>query len=81
MAKTKQQKQADAIRRLSAQFTENCDTYLKRQPGTKIYDDWVTRFGTEYANQRVAEARATFQRYCKEAHVDTHGNELGNFDE
>lgn len=81
MAKTKKQKQADAIRRLRAQFHDNCDTYLKRQTGTKIYDDWVARFGTDYANKRVAEARDSFHRYCKEAHVDTHGNELGTFDE
>lgn len=81
MAKTKKQKQAEAIRRLRAQFHDNCDTYLKRQPNTLIYADWVTRFGTDYAKQRATEARATFHRYCKEAHVDTHGNELGNFDE
>jgi hypothetical protein len=81
MAKSKKQKQAEAIRRLRAQFHDNCDTYLKRQPGTKIYDDWVARFGTDYANKRATEARDSFHRYCKEAHVDTHGNELRTFDE
>lgn len=76
MAKSKKQKQAEAIHRLRLLFKCKFDIYINSQYGTESYRKCEAQLGSVYAAKRSDEARRSWLRYCKEAHVDNHGNPL-----
>lgn len=76
MAKTKEQKQVDAIERKRASFSKNFDQYIRFQHGMPAYSELEQSLGQAKAQARADETRKTFERYCNEAKIDKHGNHL-----
>lgn len=76
MAKSKQQKQQEALDRKRAQFPEKMTLRLKYNPGGNYYENCKRFQGQELADKRAAEHNIAFGRYLKEAQLDTHGNHL-----
>lgn len=76
MAKSKAQKQAEAIDRKRALFSINFDHYIKNQSGTAAYLEMERLRGTAHAESLAATTKGTFERYCAEAQIDKHGNPL-----
>lgn len=74
MAKSKEQKQAEAIERKLSLWDVNFARYADRQFPNRIYNDHQSRFGKEYADRESAHARRLFHNYCKEVGRDFHGN-------
>lgn len=74
MAKTKEQKQQEAIERKMLFWDHNFETYAKCQYPNELWHQFEKQNGTAYANQRAEDAKNTFARYCKEVGRDFHGN-------
>lgn len=74
--KTKQQKQLEALERKRGLYSAKLDQYLGTQYGTKDYSDFEARWGAQRAQQRSEDGRRTFEKYLREARLDSHGNPL-----
>lgn len=76
MPKTKTQKQKEAIDRKLKIIPKLRQQYHDSFPGGTSYKTRCTNISKEHADAMLVEARKRFERACKEAHVDTHGNPL-----
>ncbi|MBI6883161.1 hypothetical protein [Pseudomonas putida] len=76
MAKSKEQKQAEAIERKRELYGKNFDVYIECQYGTPGYHQNEQLHGRAYADERAQTTARTFERYCSEARIDKHGNPL-----
>jgi hypothetical protein len=74
MAKSKAQKQAEAIERKMAFWDLNFARYSDKQFPNRLYNDNLKRYGKDYADSEAAHARRLFGNYCKEVGRDFHGN-------
>lgn len=74
MAKSKEQKQQEALQRKRDMFTAKSIENQSCNVGGDIYQEREKRYGKEYAEKRRNEANATFGRYLKEVGLDSHGN-------
>lgn len=74
MAKSKEQKQAEALARKRANYNLQLETMMKHRPGGKYYDIRLLEGGMERARRGEEQANATFGKYLKEAQLDAHGN-------
>lgn len=74
MAKSKEQKQQEALERKRAMFDEKAVWYRQHQVGGDFYNDFCNRHNREYAEKRKNEVSIVFARYLVEAQLDYHGN-------
>lgn len=74
MAKSKEQKQQEALQRKRDMFTAKSIENQSYSVSGDRYKELEKRHGKEYAEKRRNEANVTFGRYLKEAGLDKHGN-------
>lgn len=75
MAKTKYQKQQEAIERKRKFFHVYVTLWIDSQPGGEKYKRQLA-FGKEAADKCAAEAERALVKAAKEANVDRYGNPL-----
>lgn len=78
MAKSKAQKQLEALDRKRALYSDKARRFRNTQFGSSDYTQYEHRFGTEAAQRWAEEEKRIFLKFCKEAQIDTHGNRLGD---
>lgn len=76
MAKSKQQKQLEAIERKRQHLSYQRQVYLEAQWGSQTYNKKLQVIPQEKLDQQAAEAKRIFLKACAEAQVDAHGNPL-----
>lgn len=76
MAKSKQQKQAEALGRLRKAIPLKRKHFLECQQGGKQFDLLKRIYGLAIAEETAGLSLRRFQRDCAQAKVDTSGNHL-----
>ena len=79
MAKSKQQKQEEALMRKRQNYNNQLECWRDWAPTGKYFADHVKRYGIEAAEKRKAQADAVWSKYLKEAKLDIYGNPSGPF--
>ena len=75
MAKSKEQKQKEAIERKRAAFPAEIKMWCEAQEySTKASN--IHKFGKEHCDKHMADAEKRLVRAAKEAHLDRYGNPL-----
>lgn len=74
MAKSKEQKQQEALQRKRDMFDSKSIEQRRYQVGGDIYEHLVSKFGREEADNRKREVDTVFTKYLVEAQLDRHGN-------
>lgn len=74
MAKSKQQKQEEALARKRQLYNSKLEEMKRWQPHGQSYKKWFERHGKQSAEKRLAEANANWGRYLLEAQLDIYGN-------
>lgn len=74
MAKSKQQKQQEALDRKRGFFSTYWSRLTRYRPGGVYYKDHLARWGEAEAKKQLASEELKFKAYLKEAQLDTHGN-------
>jgi len=73
MAKTKEQKQKEAIERKRANLSKIRQEWISHQVGGDAYKTNM-KHGKEWADRRAQEETNRFRKAAAEAQCDTHGN-------
>lgn len=79
MAKSKQQKQEEALMRKRQNYNNQLECWRDWAPTGKYFADHVKHYGVEAAEKRKAQADAVWAKYLKEAKLDIYGNPNGPF--
>lgn len=74
MAKTKEQKQQEAIDRNRRRLHQHRAMYLESSPGGEMYKHNFVIYGKEEAQSEARRYDLLFTKACQAAHVDRHGN-------
>ena len=75
MAKSKIQKQQEAIERKRQHYNMHLKRYKSAMFGER-YKDTLKHWGIQRAEANKEQAQIMFARYCKEARVDEYGTPL-----
>lgn len=78
MAKTKQQKQDEALARKRQNYNNQLEGWRDWAPTGKYFADHVKRYGVEAAEKRKHEADVRWCKYLKEAKLDIYGNAVSH---
>ncbi len=76
MAKSKQQKQEEALARKRQNYNLQLELYMGFQPGGDKWKESIQKLGPEVTAKRLLEVNSNWKRYLKEAQLDSHGNPL-----
>lgn len=76
MAKTKEQKQQEAIDRNRRRLHQHRAMYLESSPGGEMYKHNFVIYGKEEAQSEARRYDLLFTKACQAAHVDRHGNPI-----
>lgn len=74
MAKSKQQKQEEALARKRQLYNSKLEEMKRWQPHGQTYKEYRERNGLLATEKRLAEANANWGRYLLEAQLDIYGN-------
>lgn len=74
MAKSKQQKQEEALMRKRQNYNVQLERWRDWGYTDKNYIDYAKRYGMEEAERRKAQADVVWCKYLKEAQLDIYGN-------
>lgn len=78
MAKSKQQKQEEALARKRQNYNLQLEQWRDWNPTGKYFADHVKRYGVEEAEKRKAQADTRWCKYLKEAQLDIYGNAVSH---
>jgi hypothetical protein len=74
MAKSKEQKQQEAIDRMRKGYWNELRKMQFAEPGGRDYELVKFKYGIGPAKRSQADARVAFNRFLREAKLDTKGN-------
>lgn len=78
MAKSKQQKQEEALMRKRQNYNNQLERWRDWAPTGKYFADHVKHYGVEAAEKRKAQADTVWCKYLKEAKLDIYGNAVSH---
>lgn len=76
MAKTKEQKQQEALARNRAMYPDKLRDYLESQQGGVNYERILRDYGPGAASLNSRETKRVFKEWCEQNKIDMHGNIL-----
>lgn len=76
MAKTKVQKQQEAIERKRKHLNRVRQNWIDVAYGTATHRDNAERYGLKFADDVANQARMAYLRLCRECNVDDYGNPI-----
>lgn len=78
MAKSKQQKQEEALMRKRQNYNNQLERWRDWAPTGKCFADHVKHYGVEAAEKRKTQADTAWCKYLKEAQLDIYGNAVSH---